>query len=148
MLQPLCAFQQVLSSHDVNPADRRLVEYLPTTFRQSGIELVFSEFNSYHFNADDGRGTITWILYPVWIDAIHHMFKLLLFSFKSSCLLKLHSIDYLVQKNNVSLLVFPTCLIVTSFVIGYHYQRWYTGVYTPATLQLYSNVKGTHESPG
>lgn len=32
-------------SHDVNPADRRREEYLPTTFRHSGMESVFSKFN-------------------------------------------------------------------------------------------------------
>ena len=50
--------------------------------------------------------------------------------FQGSCLLKCCSIDTLVQKDNVNLLVFSTCLIFTYFAIGHCHQRWRYGVYT------------------
>ena len=71
MPQPLCAFNRFCLSHNVNPADRRCAEYLPTTFRQSGMESVFRGFNScHHFNADHDIPLDEELLHEfyMWVD--------------------------------------------------------------------------------
>lgn len=76
-------------SHDVNPADRRRVEYLPTTYRQSGMESVFSDStHTHYFNAEDDI-PLDEELFTCGLTCVHHMFKLITIFFQGSCLLKL-----------------------------------------------------------
>lgn len=102
MPQPLLCFQGSVFLTTSTLQIGAMWKYLPTTFRQSSMELVFSEFNSYPPLRCKRLNEELLHEFTCGLTCVHHMFKLILFSFN-------HNQSILSCKGTCESPLFPVC---------------------------------------